>query len=144
MFKKVDDATRERMVKIFGRFMHVEVPMIEQERILTVAGQDFPVTEINFVDKNHPVLVDLRKTAKECRLDLRVWFPGMVATMEFNAERLNVHIEKGTDGKWRISERMNFDASPNIIRTMDEIIARGIDKSMQVRKPFQLKKAPAP
>ncbi|MEZ0259448.1 MAG: hypothetical protein ACAH80_00470 [Alphaproteobacteria bacterium] len=141
---KMEESTRKKMVKIFGRFMQAEVPMTEQQRVMKVAGEEITFHEVNFTDVNHPVLVDLRKTAKQCGLDLRIWFPGMVGTMELNTNRLNVHIDKGTDGKWRISERMNFDASPSIIRTMDEIIARGLDKELTVRKPFQFKRAPAP
>lgn len=141
---KMDEKTREKMVKIFGRFMFAEVPMVEETRTHTFAGKEHAYNEIRFADDKHPVLVDLRKTAKECGVNLRVWWPGMIATMEFDQNRLNVHLEKGADGKWRISEKMNLDASPAILRTMAEVIERGIDKSLTVRKPFQLKKALTP
>jgi len=141
---KMDEDTREKMVKIFGRFMFAEVPMVEEQRIHTIDGKDYPYENIRLASENHPVLEDLRNTAKECGMNVRVWWRGMAATMELNMDRLNVHIEKSADGKWRIAERMNLDASPNIIRTMDEVIARGIDMNLQVRKPLQLKKALTP
>jgi hypothetical protein len=142
--KEADEKTREYMVKIFGRFMLAEIPMKEEMRVVPFAGQQVQIEEVSFADPKHPVLEDLRKTAKECGLNLRVWYPGMVATMELDTNRLNVHIEKHSDGKWRIAERMNLDASPAIMRSMAEIIARGIDSAMNVRKPLQLKRAPSP
>jgi hypothetical protein len=141
---KMDEATRERMIKIFGRFIFAEVPLVEEKKTHTFLGKEHTYENISLADENHPVLVDLRKTAKECGMKVRVWWPGMIATMELDRDRLNVHLEKSADGKWRIAERMHLDASPDILRTMAEVIARGIDKSMTVRKPFQLKKALAP
>lgn len=140
----LDPDVRDKMVKIFGRFAHKEVPMTETKHTRKIGGEEYEFSDVRPSDENHPVLQDLRKTAKKCGVTLRVWWPGMIATMEFNRDRLNVHIEKGGDGKWRISERMNLDASPDIIRTMDEVIAQGLDSDLKVRKPFQLKKAPAP
>jgi hypothetical protein len=141
---KMEESAREKMVKIFGRFMFAEVPLVEETKTYKIGGKEHTYNNIGLQDENHPVLVDLRKTAKECGMTVRVWWPGMIATMELDRDRLNVHIEKSADGKWRIAERMNLDASPNIIRTMDEVIARGLDQALQVRKPFQLRKAPAP
>lgn len=142
--REMDEETRANMLKIFGRFIYAEIPIKEEIRTVPFAGQQVQIEDVRLADTNHPVLQDLRKTAKECGMDVRIWHPGMIATMEFNANRLNIHIEKSSDGKWRIAEHMNMDASPAIMQTMAEVIARGIDRAVNVRKPFQLKKAPKP
>ncbi|MBI3441178.1 MAG: hypothetical protein HY052_05170 [Proteobacteria bacterium] len=49
------------------------------------------------------VLLGMAEVAKKNGLKLRVFFPGMVGTMDYKANRVNANIKKGTDGKYRVS-----------------------------------------
>ena len=39
---------------------------------------------------------------------LRVWWDGIMGTMDFRTNRVNAHIEKEADGKYRVSNRFNI------------------------------------
>ncbi|TAL32769.1 MAG: hypothetical protein EPN97_09750 [Alphaproteobacteria bacterium] len=123
---------------IFGRFAGREVPLTETKTRMKVAGKPYELKEYSAAP-NDPVLQELRQEADRFGLSLRIWWPGMVATMELNPDRLNVHIRKDNDGKWRISDDISTDASQKLRETFASIVARGVDKDVPVLKPLRLK-----
>lgn len=124
---------------IFGRFVGREVPMTETKTRVRVGGKPYDLDACRPVSPDDPVLRELKAEADRFGLSLRIWLPGMVATMEINPDRLNVHIVKSTDGKWRIGDNISIDASAKLRETFDSIIARGVDDKVPVMKPVRLK-----
>jgi hypothetical protein len=59
-------------------------------------------------DANDPTLLAMKKAASDNGLKLRVWFPGMISTMDYRTDRVNAHVGKGADGKYRVSGRFNI------------------------------------
>lgn len=55
-----------------------------------------------------PVIAEMKQLANDNGLKLRVWFPNTVGTMDYQPDRVNAHIEKGADGKYRVSNRFNL------------------------------------
>lgn len=124
---------------IFGRFIGSEVPMTETKNRVKVGHKSFELTECRPTSPDDQVLAELRREADRFGLTLRIWWPGMVATMEINPNRLNVHIEKAADGKWRIADNISIDASQKLRETFASIINRGVDREVPVMKPVSLK-----
>lgn len=75
-------------------------PIIVQEGEYERKGVKYPNPSIAQGD---PTLAALRGACEAIGLSLRVWLPNTVGTMDFNLRRLNVHIEKGVDGVYRIA-----------------------------------------
>lgn len=94
---------------IFNKFAGREVDMTERTQTIDfkhVGKQTFTVVEP--ADKNDPLLQEMRDEAKKHGLSLRLWWPGIAGTMDFRPDRVNAHIEKGADGKWRIGNKFNL------------------------------------
>ena len=93
---------------IFNKFAGREIDMNEVNRTITVGGQAYPYVDVQPADDNDPLLQDMENEAQKNGLSLRVWWPGMAGTMDYRLDRVNAHIEKGTDGKWRIGNRFDL------------------------------------
>lgn len=95
---------------LFSRFAGREVPMKEEpfEIELKSLGMTHKGVNISPADENDPVLKEMHEEAKKNGLSLRVWWKGVVGTMDYRTDRVNAHIEKGDDGKWRVSPRFNI------------------------------------
>ncbi|MEZ0224776.1 MAG: hypothetical protein ACAH83_09505 [Alphaproteobacteria bacterium] len=124
---------------IFGRFAGREVPMTETKSRVRVGGKTHELTECRPTSQDASVLQELRQEANRFGLSLRIWWPGMAATMEINPNRLNVYIRKDAEGKWRIGDDISIDASSKLRETFASIIARGVDQEVPVMKPVRLK-----
>lgn len=124
---------------IFGRFVGREVPMTETSTRVRGGGKPYNLDACRPASPDDPVLRELKAEADRFGLSLRIWLPGMVATMELNPDRLNVRIRKAADGKWRISDDISIDASLKLRETFASIIARGVDDKVPVMKPVRLK-----
>jgi hypothetical protein len=83
------------------------------------AGKEIAVTEVTHttkygpivearLDKSNPVVDELKKAVEDMGLRLRLWLPGTAGTMEFRMDRLNVHVSKAEDGKYRIDPKFNI------------------------------------
>lgn len=89
---------------IFNKFAGREVPMKEEPFV--IRGKTY--TQIRLADDNDPTVQEMRETAKKSGLKLRLWWPGIAGTMDFRMDRVNAHIEKAPDGKWRVGNRFNL------------------------------------
>lgn len=93
---------------LFNKFAGREVPMAETQRKMTIGGKEYTFNEVSPADKNDPVLAEMRDEAKKHGLSLRVWWEGIMGTMDYRMDRVNAHIEKAQDGKWRVAPRFNL------------------------------------
>jgi hypothetical protein len=89
---------------IFNKFAGREVPMKEEPFV--IRGKTY--TQIRLADDKDPTVQEMRDAAKEAGLKLRLWWPGIAGTMDFRMDRVNAHIEKAPDGKWRVSNRFDL------------------------------------
>lgn len=91
------------LTAIFGRFAGKEVEMDNKQW-----SHDGQTYDQWVPKKNDPVLAEMHDTARQNNLSLRVWFPGMMGTMDFRTNRVNARIAQGTDGKWRIGNSFSI------------------------------------
>lgn len=89
---------------IFNKFAGREVPM--NSRTVKVAG--YTLHEIQPALNPDPVLTEMKDEAKKHGLTLRVWWDGIMGTMDYRTNRVNAHIEKEADGKYRVSNRFDI------------------------------------
>ena len=93
----------------FNKFAGKEVPMLEETKTIHLGMHgDYTHTEVKPANPKDPVLEAMQKTADKKGLSLRVWWPGMAGTADFRDDRVNAHIEKGGDGKWRVSPKFDI------------------------------------
>lgn len=94
---------------IFNKFAGREVE-VKEVTIHCGSGRSpyHTITECNFAHNPEPLVQEMEKTASDNGLTLRVWLPGIVGTMDYRTDRVNAHIEKETDGKYRVSSRFNI------------------------------------
>ncbi len=94
---------------IFNKFAGKEVPMLEETKTMKLSHLgDYTYTEVKPANDKDPVLEAMQKEAAKNGLSLRVWWPGLAGTADFRDARVNAHIEKGTDGKWRVGKRFDL------------------------------------
>lgn len=55
-----------------------------------------------------PTIQEMQRVAWDNGLVMRVLLPGAVGTKDVRTNRINVHIEEGADGKYRVSNRFNI------------------------------------
>lgn len=75
-------------------------PVLVREGTFERKGVKYPTFS---EDPDDPTLAALRGACEAIGLSLRVWLPGMVGTCDYDLRRLNVHVEKGVDGAWRLA-----------------------------------------
>ena len=94
---------------IFNKFAGREVPMVEEKKVHhSPYTGDHEYTQIKLADPNDPTVQEMRDEAKKHGLKLRLWWDGIAGTMDFRTDRVNAHIEKEADGKYRVSKRFNI------------------------------------
>jgi hypothetical protein len=94
---------------IFNKFAGREVPMVEEKKVHhSPYSGDHEYTQVKLADPNDPTVQEMRDEAKKHGLKLRLWWPGIAGTMDFRTDRINAHIEKEADGKYRVSKRFNI------------------------------------
>jgi hypothetical protein len=93
----------------FNKFVGREVPVAEQQKTYTSrrTGESMPYT-VCALDETSPVVKELREAAAASGLKLRIWLPGTMGTMDYRLDRLNVHINKEADGKYRVAPNLNI------------------------------------
>lgn len=87
--------------KKFAKFAGREVNAVEKTQNVKIGDTVYPITEVR-LGKDDPAVTELVAAVKAAKLELRLWLPGMMGTMDYRLNRLNAHVEKGTDGKYRI------------------------------------------
>jgi hypothetical protein len=88
--------------RLFNKFSGREVPMLEVKHVVSL-GKPF-ATDVKLADPQHPVIKEMRNVARENGLSLTLSWPGVPLPKDYKADRVNVHIEKASDGKWRVSK----------------------------------------
>lgn len=96
--------------KLFNQFAGKEIPMKEEEKTYTRrrTGETVTYTQVSLADDNDPTVKAMADHAKANGLSLRLWWPGMFGTMDFRTNRVNAHIEKAADGKWRVEREFRL------------------------------------
>lgn len=89
------------LTKQFNKFAGKEVMVTETPWKRRIFGEDFEGVNPK-IDENDPVIADLTTAAKKAGLSVRIWLPGTMGTMDYDTTRLNVHVAKEDDGKYRI------------------------------------------
>jgi hypothetical protein len=90
------------LTKLFNQFAGKEVPMTETTRSYGPGIRGI-YREINLADPKDPVIEEMKKVAKANGLQLRLLWPSMAGTMDFNPHRITAYIGKEADGKYRVS-----------------------------------------
>ena len=95
------------LTKLFNQFAGKEIPMVEKTRKIgpNVKGV---YLEVNLADPKYPVLQEMEKVAKDNGLQLRLLWQGVVGTMDLRNDRITAYIKKGTDGKYRVSDKFKI------------------------------------
>lgn len=60
------------------------------------------------INKDDPAITELTAAVKAVGLHLRLWLPDTMGTMDYRLDRLNVHVRKEDDGKYRIQKDMGL------------------------------------
>ena len=86
---------------IFGKFAGREVNMVETVREIKIGGHTHKLDQAAPASDDKTI-EEMRMKAENAGLILRLWWPGMMGTMDVRADRVNAYVEKAADGKWRI------------------------------------------
>jgi hypothetical protein len=87
---------------LFNKFAGKEIPMTEKMQSYGPGIRGvFKVVEL--ADHNNPIIKAMGQLAQANGLSLRLLWPGVVGTMDFNPNRITANIEKEADGKYRVS-----------------------------------------
>jgi hypothetical protein len=96
------------IIKAFSKYAGREVPMTEIEVSASPLTSGFTIAEP--ADRHDAVLREMRDEAKAMGFKLFVAWPGHstplhapFAPVKHRDDRINARIEKGADGKWRVS-----------------------------------------
>ena len=93
------------ITEIFNRFAGREVPMVEIQKTHNSFGETYTDTVLQLANPNDPTLQEMQKVAKDNGLTLRFFWPTHGRGIDdAKPDRVNVHIGKAADGKYRISK----------------------------------------
>ena len=90
-----------KLTEVFNKFSGKEIDVVEVK-----GNNKYGFTYKDFsADKT---INELRSAVEEMGLRLRVWLPDSVGTMDYRENRVNVHVSKDADGKYRIGSRFKI------------------------------------
>src|SRR4051812_48373769 len=95
------------IAKIFNKFAGKEVKVEETQSILSFGGQIYAFSNVKAA-ANDPTLKAMEEAANENGFALRVWFSGASSRCDYRTDRVNIHVLKGPDGKYRVSDKINI------------------------------------
>ncbi len=95
------------IAKIFNKYAGKEIQVEEKYVFLSFGRSSYAYGDIK-PDKNDPVLKAMKRAASEKGLTLRVWFSESTRSCDYRKDRLNVHVTKGEDGKYRVSDKFTI------------------------------------
>lgn len=99
---------RVDLAKVFGKFAGREVVMNERPEEYRVGRLTKTRIVASPADENPPVVQEMKDEAARNGLKLRVLWPGRGWTDDYDRKRVNAHVEKGKDGKWRIANKFDL------------------------------------
>ena len=92
--------------EIFNKFAGREVPMVETHKTFNSFGETYARDVVQLANQNDPTLQEMLKVAKDNGLSLRFsWPTHRMGTDDVRFDRVNVHIGKEADGKYRICKK---------------------------------------
>lgn len=98
---------KKSIAHLFNKFAGKEISVTESHHEIDIGGKKYPITEVN-PDPNDSTLRQMHKVAKAHGLSLRVFFPGWGGTCDYRIDRMNAHVEKGADGKYRVTNNFGI------------------------------------
>ena|SRR6218665_3063853 len=100
--------SQDDISRIFNKFAGREIDMVESSRTVRMGGKDQTRTVARLADPQNPIIAEMRAAAADADLRLRLWLPGSVGTRDFRHDRVNAHVEKGSDGQYRVANRFHI------------------------------------
>jgi hypothetical protein len=99
---------RGDVTRHFNRFAGREVPMNEEQKTISIRGRDKTTITASPANPDEPVFREMSEEAQKHGLSLRALWPGKGYTDDYVRTRVNAHVEKGKDGKWRIANKFDL------------------------------------
>ena len=90
---------------LFNKFSGIEIPLkrgVSHEK--QVGGTRFAIVGTVLADRNGLTVAAMQKVAENHQMTLRLLFPDTKITGDENWSRVNVRINKGSDGKHRVGK----------------------------------------
>lgn len=97
----------KKLTEQFNKFVGHEVKVIETPRTAVYGGKTYHQVDTEIADGDHTIGA-LRRAAQKAGFSLRVLLPRSRATMDFRKDRLNVHVAKESDGKYRVQKNIGI------------------------------------
>lgn len=99
---------RVDLTKVFGKFAGREVAMNERAEEYRVGRLTKTRIHASPAEDNPPVVQEMKAEAEKHGLKFRLLWPGRGYTDDYVRTRVNAHVEKGKDGKYRISNKFDI------------------------------------
>ena len=99
---------RVDLSSVFGKFAGREVPMSEEQKTMRIGCVIKKYSTVTLKDPDDPVLKEMTEEAGKHGLKLRALWPGKGYTDDYVRTRVNAHIEKSSDGKWRVGKKFDI------------------------------------
>ncbi len=95
------------IAKIFNKYAGKEIRVDETYVFLSFGKRNYAYGDVKPA-KDDLVLKAMKRAARENGYTLRVWFSESSRSCDYRKDRLNVHITKGEDGKYRVSDKFTI------------------------------------
>lgn len=99
---------RQDVSKFFNKFAGREVQMHEEKKEMRIGCVIKKVSAVSPADEKEDVFKEMAAEAKSHGFSLRTLWPGKGYTPDYDRKRVNAHIEKAKDGKWRIGNKFDI------------------------------------
>ncbi len=93
------------ITKIFNKFAGKEVQVKETSWTVDAGGGKTEILKANMLVENEPTIQAMQKLADDKGLTLRILWPNSGMTDDVQTNRINVHVVKEQDGKYRIGKK---------------------------------------
>ena len=94
---------KKDLIEVFEKFVGREVNAAKE----TVRVAGYNIERLCLAD-GEMLISEMQKEANKNGLILRVQWPDVAVTMGRQVNRVNAYLEKGEDGKWRVSPRFKI------------------------------------
>jgi hypothetical protein len=94
---------KKDITAIFNKFAGKEIRVVEKTHTITIEGKAYTEARAE-LGQREPTVAAMKKLASDHGLTLSVLLPGQISTTDYRTDRINAHVEKDADGKYRIKK----------------------------------------
>jgi hypothetical protein len=100
--------SQKKLAALFNQFAGREIAVVESKHKMKIGDKEYDIENVDLANKKDATVAEIEKVAAANGLHVRLWLPTWFGTCDWDDRRVNVHVEKEADGKYRVQKHFDL------------------------------------